>query len=149
MCDKRCNKKRLCGRHKCNEICCVVSGSIIRYSQITFIQGLGFWKPQPSKNAAQIWKSLGEAPEHQSECCQRDRLGLFSPQPGQEVGLWFHGGRERRKRASGPRAQDHWMSVQSSAGDRVLSPHTDSLELRIQVSCIPWVRSVGKMSGRF
>ncbi|XP_061019806.1 transcriptional repressor NF-X1 isoform X2 [Dama dama] len=23
MCDKRCNKKRLCGRHKCNEICCV------------------------------------------------------------------------------------------------------------------------------
>ncbi|MEE6465412.1 hypothetical protein FKM82_006549 [Ascaphus truei] len=23
ICDKRCNKKRLCGRHKCNEICCV------------------------------------------------------------------------------------------------------------------------------
>ncbi|KYO26224.1 transcriptional repressor NF-X1 isoform C [Alligator mississippiensis] len=23
MCDKRCNKKRSCGRHKCNEICCV------------------------------------------------------------------------------------------------------------------------------
>ncbi|XP_043921518.1 transcriptional repressor NF-X1 [Protopterus annectens] len=23
MCDKRCSKKRLCGRHKCNEICCV------------------------------------------------------------------------------------------------------------------------------
>ncbi|XP_023583106.1 transcriptional repressor NF-X1 [Trichechus manatus latirostris] len=30
MCDKRCNKKRLCGRHKCNEICCVVSVPIIR-----------------------------------------------------------------------------------------------------------------------
>lgn len=25
MCDKRCNKKRSCGRHKCNEVCCVVS----------------------------------------------------------------------------------------------------------------------------
>uniref|UniRef100_A0A672TV58 Transcriptional repressor NF-X1 n=1 Tax=Strigops habroptila TaxID=2489341 RepID=A0A672TV58_STRHB len=23
MCDKRCNKKRSCGRHKCNEVCCV------------------------------------------------------------------------------------------------------------------------------
>ncbi|XP_036595164.1 transcriptional repressor NF-X1 isoform X1 [Trichosurus vulpecula] len=23
LCDKRCSKKRLCGRHKCNEICCV------------------------------------------------------------------------------------------------------------------------------
>ncbi|XP_072910339.1 transcriptional repressor NF-X1 [Hemitrygon akajei] len=23
LCDKRCNKKRSCGRHKCNEICCV------------------------------------------------------------------------------------------------------------------------------
>ncbi|XP_069476640.1 transcriptional repressor NF-X1 [Ambystoma mexicanum] len=23
LCDKRCNKKRQCGRHKCNEICCV------------------------------------------------------------------------------------------------------------------------------
>ncbi|XP_031759363.1 transcriptional repressor NF-X1 isoform X1 [Xenopus tropicalis] len=23
VCDKRCNKKRQCGRHKCNEICCV------------------------------------------------------------------------------------------------------------------------------
>ncbi|KAK6492160.1 mRNAional repressor NF-X1-like isoform X1 [Huso huso] len=23
MCDKRCNKKRSCGRHKCNELCCV------------------------------------------------------------------------------------------------------------------------------
>ncbi|XP_053570563.1 transcriptional repressor NF-X1 [Bombina bombina] len=23
ICDKRCNKKRQCGRHKCNEICCV------------------------------------------------------------------------------------------------------------------------------
>ncbi|MGH0160230.1 UNVERIFIED_CONTAM: hypothetical protein FKN15_061171 [Acipenser sinensis] len=23
MCDKRCNKKRTCGRHKCNELCCV------------------------------------------------------------------------------------------------------------------------------
>lgn len=34
MCDKRCNKKRLCGRHKCNEICCVVSGPIIGHSQM-------------------------------------------------------------------------------------------------------------------
>ncbi|XP_064409333.1 transcriptional repressor NF-X1 isoform X2 [Latimeria chalumnae] len=25
MCDKRCNRKRSCGRHKCNEICCVDS----------------------------------------------------------------------------------------------------------------------------
>ncbi|NXO44454.1 NFX1 protein, partial [Locustella ochotensis] len=23
MCEKRCNKKRSCGRHKCNEVCCV------------------------------------------------------------------------------------------------------------------------------
>uniref|UniRef100_A0A4W3JUM6 Nuclear transcription factor, X-box binding 1 n=1 Tax=Callorhinchus milii TaxID=7868 RepID=A0A4W3JUM6_CALMI len=23
LCDKRCNKKRSCGRHKCNEVCCV------------------------------------------------------------------------------------------------------------------------------
>lgn len=44
MCDKRCNKKRLCGRHKCNEICCVVSGlSICWCYLIPFI-----WKSQPS-----------------------------------------------------------------------------------------------------
>lgn len=24
-CEKRCSKKRLCGRHKCGELCCVVS----------------------------------------------------------------------------------------------------------------------------
>jgi transcriptional repressor NF-X1 len=23
-CDKRCNKKRTCGRHKCGQLCCVV-----------------------------------------------------------------------------------------------------------------------------
>ncbi|KAG7230856.1 hypothetical protein CRUP_006650, partial [Coryphaenoides rupestris] len=25
-CEKRCSKKRACGRHKCNELCCVVGG---------------------------------------------------------------------------------------------------------------------------
>lgn len=32
MCDKRCNKKRSCGRHKCNEVCCVVSSCVACWS---------------------------------------------------------------------------------------------------------------------
>lgn len=122
MCDKRCNKKRLCGRHKCNEICCVVSGVIIRHSRTAFIHGLAFWKPQPSGMQPRV-RNHWEAPSNSQSAAQRNRRGLFRPQPGQPVATWRKGKKkDRRPQAPEPKTTDEHSVVRRRL---CAVPHTD------------------------
>lgn len=73
MCDKRCNKKRLCGL---NVMRYAASGSIIRGT--VRLHSFRDWlqSSQLSKNAAQIWKSL-ERPLSSSQNAARETGWAF------------------------------------------------------------------------
>lgn len=86
-----------------------------------FIRGLGFWSPQPSGMQPRFRNHWNWPLSRSWSCSNQADLSQVKKSASGNM----EKEKDKRQKASGSTVRDYQMCIQSSAGDCVLSQHTD------------------------